>query len=179
MNRELIKTAGFYILLGLVIARFLVVPLADSVKGRQGALEASREAYLNKLRVFLVSEARAEVKAHVGSSSETAATPRALFPAGKQAAVIQSTMVQEVQGLAEAQGLTFTGFEFMEAQKAGGLSEVSVVVRIKGEAKLVPGFLKALQGQGWAFKESTVGPGLDGIPAVLLKLSAFRVEAAP
>lgn len=166
-------SAGLYIIILLVLLRFLVYPLHSAVRDRSAALADQRESYGMKMRLLQ----QAELANTGGAAQDSAAIKSAVYPRGTSITEIQAGLVEGVSKSAESRGLTVTGFEMPEAPAGKGITEVPVVLRLKGPARPFIDLLESIQAGKKIIAARTMEITVSGQEMnFTLALRAFRME---
>jgi hypothetical protein len=173
MKNEWIKITGVYILSILLILKLAIVPLYNSVKSKKAVLNEYKETY--KMRVLALERYKSEKK-DIQPDTGGAAL-KAVYPKDANYTDIQSEILNKIIGAAEKKGMTVLTFELPDIVLAKKLSEVQVLIRIKGTLRMFNDLLKEMD--GWdktiKFKQfETARSGQDFVFTMLL--SVFRIE---
>lgn len=133
------KKIGIYLIILLALLRFWVYPFHHSLIEKKFVLEELSESFRLKSQIFEKHKYHQNNFNIVGKDT--------LFPFVYEKEIPYSNIQVEVLGylqeLAEKNGLTFINFEMMEPVVSRGISEVPVLVRLKGP----PGtFIEVLKG---------------------------------
>jgi len=173
MNREGIKIISIYILSILLISKLAVVPLYNSVKSKKAVLNEYKETY--KMRVLALERYKSEKK-DIQTDTKGKAL-KVVYPKDVKYPAIQSEVLNKIIGTAEKKGMTVLSFELPDIVLSKQVSEVQVLIRIKGTLRMFNGVIKDMD--GWdktiKFKQfETSRSGQDFIFTMLL--SVFRIE---
>ena len=168
-----IKRIGIYIIIILALIRFLIYPLHASLREKKVLLGEWNENYRIKSQVL--------EKQRENLGEKTVLKKDALFPylydKGVPNSYIQSDVLEQVTKLAEKKGLTVLNFEMLEPVAGKGISEVPVLIRLKGKPGGFIEILKAIEmGKKILSVKSMEINRADPDFTFSLTLSAFRVE---
>lgn len=176
MKNERIKIIAFYVLMILVIVKFVAVPLNNLVKEKKGILNEYIETY--RIKALLIERHKSEQKTKEAKLVKTEGVLLAsIYQKDSPYALIQSEVLQWIIGSAEGHGLTVLNFEFPRAVVAENISEVPVLVRLRGDPKAVVNLLKDIEEweKALRFRNFQVSRG-RGDFVFAMTLSAFRAE---
>ena len=168
-----IKRIGIYVIIILALIRFLIYPLHASLQEKKVLLGEWYENYRIKSQVF---ERQRE-----GQGIKIVVEKNALFPHlyDKEGpnSYIQSDVLEWITKIAEKKGLTILNFEMLEPIVGKGVSELPILVRLKGAPGPFIEILEAIEKServlGIRSMEITKS-GQDQLYS--LTISAFRVE---
>jgi Tfp pilus assembly protein PilO len=124
-----IKVLGLYIVAILALLRFLIYPLHSTLQERKVLLGEQYETYQIRTRILDQQKGSLMEKNIVGRD--------ALSPylyQGKPNSYIQSNVLEKVIKMAEAKGLAVLNFEMLEPVAGKRITELPVLIRLKGEA---------------------------------------------
>lgn len=168
-----IKKIGIYLILLLALLRFLIYPLHDSLQEKRVLLGEWHESYRLKSRVF---DKQKEDQAEVGAVERRSLLPH-LYDKGTPYSNIQVEVLEQVQKLAEKNGLTILNFEIFEPILGKGISELPVLIRLKGQPGPFIEILKAIEkGERALSVRSMEIARSDPDLTFFLTISSFRLE---
>ncbi len=144
MNKEKLKILGFYVLAALLLVRLVIVPYQHTIQEKKDLLKEYREAYGVKAAAYERFKEEENAKRPKKNETEDSILKSAY---GKDAPFIsiQSEMVRAVSGTAEKEGLTVVNFEFPDPIPLKHITEVPVIIRLKGEQKGMVALLKEME----------------------------------
>jgi|GEM_PF-436642 len=144
MSREKLKLAGFYVLAALLLIRLVIVPYQHTIEEKKDLLKEYSETYVVKAAAYERFKAEENAKKQKKNETENALLKSAY---GKDTPFIsiQSEMVRAITGRAEKEGLTVVNFEFPDPTPLKHISEVPVIIRLKGEQKGMVALLKEME----------------------------------
>jgi len=168
-----IRVIGIYLIILLALVRFLIYPLHASLREKKVLLGEWQESYRLKFETFKKQRAYQAEKPIVEKS--------ALFPhlydKGTPNAYVQSDVLERVTRLAEGKGLTVLNFEMLESVLGKTISEVPVLVRLKGQPGPVLEIIETIEKGEKALSIRSTEIMKSGQDQVFsLTISAFRVE---
>lgn len=175
MNREGIKIAGIYILGILLILRLAVVPLYGSVKAKKALLNEYKETY--RMKVLALQRYKSEKKAVDIKPVDKETALKAVYPKDEAYPSIQSDFLSKIIGAAEKNGMTVMNFELPDISPSKNISEVPVIIRLKGTPGAFNALLKDMDGwdKKMRFRQFEVSKsGQDNVFTLLV--SIFRIE---
>ena len=170
-----IKRIGIYIIIILALIRFLIYPLHASLREKKVLLGEWNENYRIKSQVFERQRGSQGMKIVVEKS---ALFPH-LFDKGVSNSYIQSDVLEWIIKIAEKKGITALNFEMLEPIVGKGVSEVPILVRLKGEPKAFIEILETIEKGERALSIRSmeiIKSGQDQDQIITLTISAFRVE---
>ncbi len=175
MNKERIRILSVYILIMLIIIRFVVVPLNNSVKEKKNILSDYAEAY--RAKALILKKQRHGQQEKEGIVDAEKKLLDSVYQKDSPYASIQSEVIQEITGIAEKYGLVVINFELPEVTVTKDISEVPVLIRLKGGLKPVIDMLKDME--KWkktcSFKNFELVKSEQEF-ALTMAVSAFRIE---
>lgn len=176
MNREKFKVIGFYVLAVLMLVRFVIVPHQQALKEKKVLLKEYEETY--RMRAVALERFREEERAR-SERNNTAESSllRSVFLKTELYSSLQAELVREISSLAEKQGMTVLNFEFPDPLLFKTISEVPVVIRLKGEQKGVVALLRDMEkadGKYIVKRFENARSGQDALCSITV--SAFRRE---
>ncbi len=173
MNREGLKIVAIYILAILLVLRLAVVPLYGSVKAKKELLKDYTNTYNTKVQAL--ERHRAEkAQSGVGDMKQLI---DALYTKDEPLSTIQSDTLMRLTTAAEEKGLTVVSYEMSEVSGSKVISEVPVLIRLRGEPKKFNELLTEIS--NWdkkvKFKQFDVSNTPQGIQYMLV-ITVFRAE---
>jgi len=160
---------GLYILVILALLRFLIFPLHGAVEKKKILLSEQLETYRLKYQI----QERQRGNQGPNLIVEKSVLFPSLYDKGNSYSFIQS----DVMKLAEKTGLTVQNFEMLVPSAGKGISEVPVLIRLKGQPGGFIEILKAIEmGKKILTIKSMEINRTDPDFTFSLTLSAFRVE---
>jgi hypothetical protein len=168
-----IKRIGIYVIIILALIRFLIYPLHASLREKKVLLSEWYENYRIKSQVFERQREERGMKIVV----EKSAIFHHLFEKEVSNSYIQSDVLEWVIKIAEKKGITVLNFEMLEPIAGKGVSEVPILVRLKGMPGPVIEILEAIEKGERALSIRSIEVNKMGQDQVFsLTISAFRVE---
>jgi Tfp pilus assembly protein PilO len=168
-----IKRIGVYIIILLALIRFLIYPLNASLREKKVLLGEWSENYRLKAQVFDRQKEGRQEKIVV----EKSALFSHLFDKGVSNSYIQSDVLEWITNIAEKKGLTIMNFEMLEPIAGKGVSEIPILVRLKGMPGPFIEILEAIEKGERALSIRSMEVNKMGQDQVFsLTISAFRVE---
>jgi hypothetical protein len=177
MNREKLKIFGFYVLTALLLVRLVIVPYQHTIQEKKDLLKEYGEAYRVKAAAY--ERFKAEEKAKSPKKNETEdSLLKSAYGKDTPFISIQSEMVRAISGRAEKEGLTVVNFEFPEPTPLKQISEVPVIIRLKGEQKGIVALLKEMEKEEKKLLVERFEDGKSGQDFYFnLTVCAYRIEA--
>lgn len=168
-----LKRIGIYVVILLALIRFLIYPLQASLQEKKALLGEWYENYRIKSQVLERQREGQGIKVAVGKSVLLSA----LYDKGVPNSYIQSDLLEWVTKIAEQNGLTIINFEMVEPFVGKGVSEVPILIRLKGLPRPFMGTLEAIGKGKRALKIRSMEITKSGKEQLYsLTISAFRVE---
>ena len=128
-----IKVLGIYIIITLALLRFFVVPLHSTIQEKKAVLEEQQETYNIKYQVFERQRENQGKKTRTETGVDKNTVLLQLYGKGTPNSYIYSEVLERVTKLAEGRGLTVVNFETLEPVAGKTISEVPIVVRLRGQ----------------------------------------------
>lgn len=168
-----IRVIGIYIIIILALLRFLIYPLHASLLEKKVLLGEWYESYRLKSRVF---EKQRENQGEKGIIERSALLPD-INDKGIPYSNMQVEVLERLQKLAEKNGLTILNFEILEPIVGKGISEVPILIRLRGQPGPFIEILKAIEKseRALSFRSMEItrsDPELN----FSLTISSFRLE---
>jgi Tfp pilus assembly protein PilO len=168
-----IKRIGIYVIILLALIRFLIYPLHASIQEKKVLLGEWNENYRIKSQVFERQRGSQGMKIVV----EKSALFNHLFDKGVSNSYVQSDVLEWIIKIAEKKGLTVLNFEMLEPILGKGVSEVPILVRLKGMPGSFIEILEAIEKGERTLSIRSMEITKSGQDQVFsLTISAFRVE---
>lgn len=168
-----IKKIGIYLIIILALVRFLIYPLHASLHNKRVLLDEWYESYRLKSQVQERQKRDQGEKALLGKD---ALLPY-LYDKGILYSNIQSEIIEQIINIAGKKGLTVINFEMLEPGVGKGVSEVPVLVRLKGPPGAFIETLETIEKSEKALSVRSMEITKSGQDQVFsLTLSAFRLE---
>ncbi|HIJ59503.1 MAG TPA: hypothetical protein HPP56_02640 [Nitrospirae bacterium] len=134
MNRQEIRKIAIYLILILAIIRFLIVPQASALKEKQELFQEIKETYEAKL-ILLQRNQGQEIP------EKTSFDEDSIYDKGVSYTDIQTELLQNVLSIVEREGLSLVNYEMPEATPSKILTDVPVIIRLKGKPQAFNNFL--------------------------------------
>lgn len=172
-----IKVVGIYVIIILALLRFLIFPLQGTIQEKKAVLGEQQETYNLKYRVFERQRENQGVKTGKEPAVEKEALLSHLYAKGVSNSSIYSDVLEQVTKLAEKKGLTVISFETLEPVAGKNISEVPILVRLKGQPGPFIEVLDTIEKSGKVLSIRSTEISKSGQDQVFsLTISAFRVE---
>ena len=167
------KMIGIYIIVILILLRFLIYPLHAAIQEKKTLLRDLQETYQIK------SQVQARQKRDQGEKTllgKNALLPH-LYDKGMIYSNMQSEIVEQIINIAGKKGLTVINFEMLEPMVGKGVSEVPILVRLKGSFGPFIETLETIEKSEKVLSVRSMEITKSGQDQVFsLTLSAFRLE---
>jgi hypothetical protein len=175
LNRQkAIRVVGFYIVLILVLIRFLVYPLNVAVADKKISFAEQYESY--KLKYQLLERQKGERQDSKAVVDKTALFPQ-LYEKGVGYSHIQADILEEFTKFVEAKGMTVLNFEMPEPVIGKDVSEVPVIIRIQAKPTGIIEIIEMIETNRRALRIKSTEISRSGQDFQFsLTISAFRVE---
>ena len=172
-----IRVIGIYVIIILALLRFLIFPLHGSIQEKKIVLGEQQETYNLKYQVFERQRENQGVKAGKEPGVEKEVLLPHLYDKGISNSYIYSDVLEQVTKLAEKKGLTVVSFETLEPAAGKNVSEVPILVRLKGQPGPFIEVLDTVEKSGKVLSIRSTEISKSGQELVFsLTISAFRVE---
>ena len=127
-EQKQIRVIGIYIVILLALLRLLIYPLHAALQDKKALLGEKVETYRLKHQV---QERHRKNQAERTILDKEVLLPQ-LYDKGTAYSHIQIEVLEKITRLAEKKGLTVFNFEMMETAAGKGVSEVPILVRLRG-----------------------------------------------
>jgi len=167
------RVIGIYVIIILVLLRFVIFPLRTTIQDRRVVLDEQQEAYSLKYRLF---ERQRENQGEKSGVEKDALLPQ-LYEKRISNSSIYAEVLEQVTTLAEKRGLTVLNFEMLEPVAGKNISEVAILIRLKGQPGPFIEVLDALKKSEkvLSIKSMEITKDAQG-QFFSLTISAFRLE---
>jgi hypothetical protein len=168
-----IKVIGVYVIVTLILLRFLIYPLHVAIQEKKTFLPDLYETYRIKSQVQERQKRDQGEKTLLGKD---ALLPH-LYDKGIIYSNIQSEIIEQIIDIAGKKGLTVLNFEMLEPGVGKGVSEVPILVRLKGPPGPFIETLETIEKSEKVLGTRSMEITKSGQDQVFsLTLSAFRLE---
>ena len=168
-----IKVIGVYVIVILILLRFLIYPLHVAIQEKKTFLPDLYETYRIKSQVQERQKRDQGEKTLLGKD---ALLPH-LYDKGIIYSNIQSEIIEQIIDIAGKKGLTILNFEMLEPGVGKGVSEVPILVRLKGPPGPFIETLETIEKSEKVLGTRSMEITKSGQDQVFsLTLSAFRLE---
>jgi Tfp pilus assembly protein PilO len=167
-----LKKIGIYIIITLALLRFLIYPLHASIQEKKVLLGELAESY--RIRVDALGK---QIQAKPKGVVERGQLYPNLFEKGISTSTIQAEILEWMTKLAEKKGLTILNFEMLEPIAGKSITEIPILIRVKGRSSPFIEMLEAVEKGERALKirSMEISRG-EQEQFFSLTLSGFRVE---
>ncbi len=128
-----IRVIGIYVIIILALLRFLLFPLQGTIQEKKVLLGEQQETYSLKYQVFERQRESQREKTGIETGVEKDALLPHLYDKGTSNSYIYSEVLEQVTKLAEKKGLTVVSFEMLEPVAGKNISEIPILVRLRGQ----------------------------------------------
>jgi len=172
-----IKVVGIYVIIILALLRFLIFPLHGTIQEKRAVLGEQQETYNLKYQVFERQRENQGVKTGRERGVQEEVLLPHLYGKGVSNSYIYSDVLEQVTKLAEKKGLTVVSFETLEPVSGKNISEVPILVRLKGQPGPFIEVLDTIEKSGKVLSIRSMEITKVGQDQFFsLTISAFRVE---
>ena len=140
-SRERLRTLGIYLIVILALFRLVLLPLNNAVKDRKVLLTEYLETYRTKTMTLKKQAGEVENQLTPGQKNRLLTS---LYSKGSSDSMIQSDVLRVVIKEAEKNGLMMINFELPETLRDPDLSEIPVLVRLKGSPRAMIRLLEGI-----------------------------------
>lgn len=174
MNRKQLKVIGVYALVILSIIRFLLLPLHRSVSEKKALLGEAEETY--RMRVLQVERQKVSATLKAKDSAGDIVL-KGVYGKDTGYNTIQTETLGSILGLAAKRGLAVVNFELPDAVVLTDISEVPIILRLKGDAPSLKALLKDIGGGDKIMRIKNFETALSGGElSITITASSFRLE---
>ena len=172
-----IKALGIYVIIILALLRFVIVPLHGTIQEKKAVLEEQQETYNIKYQAFERQRENQPEKTSKKTGMEKDDLLLFLYDKRNSNSYIYSEVLEQVTRLAERKGLTVLNFETLEPVPGKNISEIPILVRLKGQPGPFIAVLETIEKSGKVLSIRSMEIS-KGAPDQLfsLTISAFRLE---
>ena len=168
---------GIYIIIILALLRFLIFPLQGTIQEKKEVLGEQQETYNLKYQVFERQRENQGMKTGKEPGVEKGVLLPHLYDKGVSNSYIYSDVLEQVTKLAERKGLTIVSFETLEPVAGKNISEVPILVRLKGQPGSFIEVLDTIEKSGKVLSIRSMEISKSGQDQFFsLTIAAFRVE---
>jgi Tfp pilus assembly protein PilO len=172
-----IKVVGIYVIIILALLRFLIFPLRGTVEEKKVVLGEQQETYNLKYQVFERQRENQGVKTGKEPGVEKEVLLPHLYDKGTSNSYIYSEVLEQVSKLAEKKGLAVFSLEMLEPVVGKNLSEIPIMIRLRGQPGPFIELLDAIEKSGKVLSIRSMEITKTGQDQLFsLTISAFRVE---
>lgn len=169
------KTLLLLSLFIIVILKFLIVPLRHSVDDKKALLSTAIETYRSKSMMLKAYKDTKSISAEDEMNKNLLL--KSVYEKRIPFIAIQADVLQSILDAAEKEKLTVLNFEFPEAMPDKDISEIPVLVRLKGPHKAVIALLQAIEANRMALKcKQFEGQNSNQDFLISVLVTAFRME---
>jgi Tfp pilus assembly protein PilO len=174
MKKKDITEAAVYVVIILLVVRIVIMPLYGYVKAKRALLEEYTLSYVTKLNAMERHKTGQKADKDVEERNKFL---KGLYSKGLHYSAIQSECLSQLIGVAEKKGMVVLTFEMPEPAITKNISEVPIVIRLKGTPLMFKETLKELE--KWEktirFKQIEMTAAANTF-TVSIAMSVFRIE---
>lgn len=141
VKRENLRKWGIYLVVALLMINFLIKPLRSSLSQQRRMFSELKETYLLKEELY-------EKKLLLAQKSQLQSEPKSLsllYPSDIPYNSLRIKVLRWLIEKAEEKGLTITNFELPELRRGKEVTEISLLLRLKGKIKPFLEYLQAIE----------------------------------
>lgn len=169
------KTVGVYLIIILAIMKFVLVPLNNSLNAKKIILNEYLDTYRTRSLTLQKHTSPAEVDKTEGEEKERFL--KLINPKDSPVPAIQSKTLRSVIEKAEKNGLNVVNFELPDAATGKNITEVPVLLRVKGTPKALVGLLKDIKNLERLTDVKGIEIARSGDESIFtITLTTYRVE---
>jgi Tfp pilus assembly protein PilO len=175
-KREELRKFGLYIIIVLALANFLVKPLQTRLREAESMLNQLKQTYFMKRELY--ERKLSQIKPKEGEEKKLETKDLSmLYPQDWSYNAIRSKLLKWLTAKAEEKNLAVINFELLEVKKGPEVSEIPIVLRLRGDVKPFLEFLKTVE----TAEKLIIVRNLEVAPSrpdftINLTLSVFRRE---
>ena len=170
------KILGVYLIIILVILKFVLSPLKASIEDKKNLLDQYLDAY--KTKSMLAQRKRLAGKTNSENESKRSEKLLAsLYPKETNMSVIQAKTINTIIKGAEDNGLNVINFQLLDTVASGNLSEITALIRLEGMPGAMVNLLKDISRMEMLtnIKDFRIDKRTDKF-ALALTLATYRIE---
>lgn len=133
------KTVGIYLIIILASMKFVLVPINNSLNAKKAVLNEYLDTYRTR---SLIIQKHISIPETEKTGEEKERFLKLINPKDSPVPAIQSKTLRSVIEKAEKNGFTVLNFELPEAPTGKNITEVPLLVRLKGTPKALTNLLK-------------------------------------
>ncbi|MEO5355982.1 MAG: GspMb/PilO family protein [Nitrospirae bacterium YQR-1] len=141
ISKERMRKIGFFVIVLLTIARFGLFPLRSEVERKKSVIEDYRVTYASKMEL-LQRYSSVDMNDYPEVNQELSTL---VFPKESNKTSVQTDVLKFITTTAESKHLNVSNFQMVEGSEGPVVTEVSVMVKVKGKPKQIIGFLREIQ----------------------------------
>jgi len=169
------KTLLVLFLFIIVMLKFLIAPLVHAVDDKKALLGMAIESYRSRSMTLRAYKATRSINA--ADEMNKNLLLKSVYEKRIPFIAIQVDVLQNLLDAAEKERLTVLNFEFPEVMPDKEISEVPVLVRLKGPHKAVIALLQAIEANRMALKcKQFEGQNSNQDFLISMLVTAFRME---
>ncbi|MCX8070262.1 MAG: hypothetical protein N2738_07140 [Thermodesulfovibrionales bacterium] len=170
MQKKEIRKIAIYIIVILAIIRFFIVPQVNALKDKRELYNEVKETYQTRLKLLERSDNEEKQKKADFEMSQ-------IYDIKTPYTEIQTDLLENILTMAEREGLALINYEMPDVSPSKELTDVSVIVRLRGKPQAFNNLLIALKEyeKKIKFKQFETFKQTDD-NTFTLTIVAFRVE---
>jgi hypothetical protein len=169
------KTLLLLFLFIIIMLKFLIAPLVHAVDDKKALLGMAIESYRSRSMMLRAYKATRSINATDEMNKNLLL--KSVYEKRIPFITIQVDVLQNLLDAAEKEKLTVLNFEFPDATPDKEISEVPVLVRLKGPHKAVIALLQAIEANRMALKcKQFEGQNSNQDFLISMLVTAFRME---
>ena len=176
MNWQLlsIKTLGTYVVVLLVIIRFMIIPLYNTLAEKK-LLVTERQELLKSKQSLLEKQATDKDSHRAPVDRQTLA--ELFYPKHSPDTAIQADLIKNLIEIAEKKRLKVINFEMPDVAREKELSEVGAILRLQGQPLGLVELLRAVDNWPKPLRVKSLESARSGADYnITVTVSAFRIE---
>lgn len=135
MNRQEFRKIAIYLVIILVIIRFLVAPQVSALNDKKALYREVKETYQNKLKLLKQSDEE-DLNSKLQFKKEWIYEKKISY------IEIQTKLLHHILSIAEREGLSILNYELPEVTiSKGSITDVPVIVRLRGKPQGINGLI--------------------------------------
>ncbi|MBF0463913.1 MAG: type 4a pilus biogenesis protein PilO [Nitrospirae bacterium] len=141
ISKDRIRKIGFLLVALLTIARFGIVPLTTEVEKKKSVIEDYKVTYASKMEL-LKRYMSIDMNDYPEVNQELS---QLVFPKESNKTSVQTDIVKFLTTTAEGRQLNVSNFQMVEGSEGSVITEVTVIIKLKGKPKKIIEFLREVQ----------------------------------
>ncbi|QWR76267.1 type 4a pilus biogenesis protein PilO [Candidatus Magnetomonas plexicatena] len=141
MSKERMRKIGFFLVALLTLVRFGIVPLTTDVGKKKSVIEDYKVTYASKMEL-LKRYMSIDMNDYPEVNQELS---QLVFPKESNKTSVQTDIIKFMTKTAEDNHLNMQNFQMVEGSEGPVITEVTVIIKLRGKSREIMEFLKEVQ----------------------------------